>query len=239
MPTTRDKSSPAFYAPHKSRHYIRKVKRHHDGPHTFSVCLLCMVYRGLTRVNLAQKEREGEPRERLMTVIKCDVSKNGYQKFGAEFTLVIPPPPPSLLDIFLPDVTGLKYHSLPPPLKSEFFPEFSIRASHLGGGGVRRQVQLSRFLMNRVNRHRFELYLTRDYLTSFHGCHGLSNRRCPRHVSQLNAFLSRPRWKRWIRQGTWHLNAATANEEYSRRGGNELRAYLLAARAAIMRAFIR
>lgn len=26
--------------------------------------------------------------------------------------------------------------------------------------------------------------------------------------------------------------------EYSRRGGNELRAYLLAARAAIMRAFI-
>lgn len=138
MPTTRDKSSPAFYAPHKSRHYIRKVKRHHDGPHTFSVCLLCMVYRGLTRVNLAQpeKEREGEPRERLMTVIKCDVSKNGYQKFGAEFTLVIPPPPPSLLDIFLPDVTGLKYHSLPPPpWNLNFSPNFQFEQVTSGEEG--------------------------------------------------------------------------------------------------------
>lgn len=146
MPPTRDKSSPAFYAPHKSRHYIRKVKRHHDGPHTFSVCLLCMVYRGLTRVNLAQpeKEREGEPRERLMTVIKCDVSKNGYQKFGAEFTLVIPPPPPSLLDIFLPDVTGLKYHSLPPPPEIWIFPRiFNSSKSPRGRRGEKTGSALS------------------------------------------------------------------------------------------------
>lgn len=98
-----------------------------------------MVYRGLTRVNLAQpeKEREGEPRERLMTVIKCDVSKNGYQKFGAEFTLVIPPPPPSLLDIFLPDITGLKYHSPPPPnfLDLNFSPNFQFEQVTSGEEG--------------------------------------------------------------------------------------------------------
>lgn len=63
---TRDISLAAFYAPHKSRHYIRKVKRHDDGPHTFSVCLLCMVYRGLTRGNLVAREANiggGESRE--------------------------------------------------------------------------------------------------------------------------------------------------------------------------------
>lgn len=87
-----------FYAPHKSRHRIRKVKRHDDGPHTFSVCLLCMVYRGLTRVNLVAREGGRGSLERLMTVIKCDVSKNGYQKFGRGFTLVIPPPP--FLDLY-------------------------------------------------------------------------------------------------------------------------------------------
>ena len=89
-----------FYAPHKSRHRIRKVKRHDDGPHTFSVCLLCMVYRGLTRVNLVARERGRGSLERLMTVIKCDVSKNGYQKFGRGFTLVIPPPSPPFLDLY-------------------------------------------------------------------------------------------------------------------------------------------
>lgn len=89
-----------FYAPHKSRHRIRKVKRHDDGPHTFSVCLLCMVYRGLTRVNLVAREGGRGSLERLMTVIKCDVSKNGYQKFGRGFTLVIPPPSPPFLDLY-------------------------------------------------------------------------------------------------------------------------------------------
>lgn len=39
-----------------------------------------------------------------MTVIKCDVSRNGYEKFGAEFTLVISAVPrriASTRDIFL------------------------------------------------------------------------------------------------------------------------------------------
>lgn len=41
---------------------------------------------------------------RLMTVIKCDVSRNGYQKLRAEFTLVISAVPrriASTRDIFL------------------------------------------------------------------------------------------------------------------------------------------
>ena len=45
-----DESFPTIYAPsHKrsSLHRVPRVKRHGDGPHTLSVCLLCMVYRGL------------------------------------------------------------------------------------------------------------------------------------------------------------------------------------------------
>lgn len=53
----------------------------------------------------------------------------------------------------------------------------------------------------------------------------------------LNAFLSRPREKPHTSRNVT-FKRATANEEYSRRGGNELRTYLLAARAGIMRAFI-
>lgn len=91
---TRDKSFSAFYAPHKSRHHIRKVKRHDDGPHTFSVCLLCTVYRGLTRLNLVAREREREGASRDLWPWLSVMYRRMDIKSWKGFTLVIPPPPP-------------------------------------------------------------------------------------------------------------------------------------------------
>ena len=58
-----------------------------------------------------------------------------------------------------------------------------------------------------------ELYFQPDYYTRLESCASshpldLSNRPpLSENCSQLNAFLSLPRLKKWIREGTWHLNA--------------------------------
>lgn len=144
---------------------------------------------GKSGVSQREREREGEPRERLMTVIKCDVSKNGYQKFGAEFTLVIPPPPPPFLASiffsrrnrveisFAPEIWISSIWIFPRIFNSSESPRFHFHGEDEDEGWEDSFGSLD--FSRRVNRHRFELYLTRDYLTSFHGCHGLSNRRCP------------------------------------------------------------